>query len=162
VNETIGGKMRNTIIYGIVTLLFIINAFTGCVDDRIHIEAVAHRMYDHAHGYPQALFLFNISNPGPSDIHNMTLDVIFFKIDRYELSNQLVNSTFIVNWSSLSPGKSDTAVFETFLDPSLTPLEALEIWNATVHWQMTFKVSWYEKRMHTTTQTFNWYFSEIQ
>ena len=158
---TIGEEMRNNIIYGIVALLFIINAFTGCIEDRIHIEAVAHRMYDHDQGYPQALFLLNISNPGPFVIHNMTLDIIFFKINNYELSNQLVNSTFTVNWSSLSPGKSNTAMFETFLDPSLAPIEALEMWNGEVHWQMTFKVTCCEKRMHATTQRFNWYFSEI-
>jgi|GEM_PF-4151871 len=154
--------MRPRVIYGTVAILFIMSIFVGCVEERIHVEATAHRMYDPEQERPHALFLFNISNPGPYAMQNMSMGIIFFKINEYELSNQLVNSTFRVNWSMLSPGKTDTAVFETFLDPLVTAEEALKLWNGTVHWQMTFKISWYEKRIYTTTQTFSWYFSSEQ
>jgi len=154
--------MRQKVLFGIMVILFIVSIFAGCAEERIHIEAIAHRMYDHEQNRPHALFYFNISNPGPQAMQNLSLEVIFFKINKFELSNQLVNSTFQGNWSLLSPGKTDTAVFETFLDPLVTSEEALKLWNDTVHWQMTFKISWSEKRIYTTTQTFNWYFSSEQ
>jgi len=154
--------MRQRVLYGTVAFLFIVSIFAGCAEERINIEATAHRMYDHGQNRPHALFFLNISNTGPQAMHNLSMDVIFFKINEFELSNQLVNSTFQMNWSMLSPGKTNTVRFETFLDPLLTPEKALEVWNKTVHWQMTFKISWREKKIYTTTQTFNWYFSTDQ
>jgi len=156
------GEVRRKVLCGIAAILFIVNIFAGCAEERIHIEATAYRLYDQEQNRPHALFYFNVSNPGSQVMQNLSMEVIFFKINEFELSNQLVNSTFQVNWSLLSSGKTDSAVFETFLNPLVTPEEALELWNKTVHWQMTFKVSWIEKRIVTTTQTFNWYFSSDQ
>ncbi len=150
--------MRQRVLYVTVAILFIAGIFAGCAEERIHIEATAYRMYDHEQDCPHALFYFNISNLDYQAMQNLSMEIIFFKINEFELSNQLVNSTFQVNWSMLSPGKTDTARFETFLDPLVTPEKALKLWNTTVHWQMTFKISWREKRIYTTTQTFDWYF----
>ena len=151
--------MRQKALYVSVVFLFIVSIFAGCAEERIHVEATAMRMYDQEQDCPHAFFYFNISNPGPQVMKDLSMEVIFFKINEFELSNQLMNSTFQVNWSSLSPGNTDTARFETFLNPLVTPETALELWNKTVHWQMTFKISWREKRTYTTTQTFDWYFS---
>jgi hypothetical protein len=156
------GEMRGKTPFIIVASLFIVNIFAGCAEESIHIDATAHRLYDQEQNRPHALFYFNLSNPGPHAMQNLSMEIIFFKINEFELSNQLMNSTFQVNWSMLSPGKTDSAVFETFLNPLVTPQEVLKLWNTTVHWQMTFKISWIEKRLYTTTQTFNWYFLSDQ
>ena len=116
-------------------------------------------MYDDDTGFPQAIFMFNVSNLGQYNIQAMEMEIIFFKINEYELSKKLVNSTFQVNWSHLPPEETGSVLFETFLNPEWAPPEVLDIWNGVAHWQMTFKITWDDKTTHITTQTFDWYFT---
>ena len=141
--------------------MLIIGCLSGCVENKVDVEAIAHRGVSENTGFLHADFQFNITNRLDQDMHDVGIDISFFKINEYEFSKQLVNSSFYANWSLLPSGETKPAFFETSLDPTYLPVEVPGLWDNEGHWQVTFKISWKQtsRVTHVTTRTFNWYFT---